>query len=88
MAVIKSNELFYARMRKMSEPYLYLGKTQGTSDAGDRVILISPFMYGNRVLYLRIDGSVRDNRTFDDKAGEEQFKEVLRDGHWPKNQTN
>lgn len=78
-------EVFYARMGKMREPYWYLGKGRSTSDPGQTVILVSPFSHNGRVAYLRVDGSRRDKMLSDDKRGEEQFQDLIRDGVWPEN---
>jgi hypothetical protein len=75
-------EVFYATMGKMREPYWYLGKGRSSSDLGQTVILVSPFFHHGRVTYLRVDGSKRDKILFDDKRGEEQFQDLIREGLW------
>lgn len=65
------------------EPFLYLGKGRSASDPGEQAFLVSPFLSNNRVAYLRMNGSSRYVRIFDDKRGEEQFQDLLSNGLWP-----
>ena len=77
-------EVLYARMGQMREPYLYFGKGLSTSQRGDHVILASPFLYNDRIGYLRIDGSARDEKFSGGRRGEDQFQQMIREGVWPK----
>jgi hypothetical protein len=48
------------------------------------VILASPFLYNDRIGYLRIDGSARDEKFSGGRRGEDQFQQMIREGVWPK----
>lgn len=81
-------EIFYASKRKTREPFLYFGKGLSTSENGGKVILMSPFLYEDRVAFLRVDGSARSERVPPDQRAEEKFKDLIRDGFWPERKVN
>ncbi len=81
-------EIFYATMRKTKEPFLYFGKGLSTSENGGKVILVSPFLYEDRLVYLRVDGSARSERVPPDRRAEEKFEDLIRDGFWPERKVN
>jgi hypothetical protein len=80
-----SRENLYAHKRKLTEPYLYFGKGLSTSDQGDRVLLVSPFLHDDRIVYLCIDGSTKEEIFSQSKHGEDQFRQMIQEGHWPTN---
>ena len=79
-----SRETLYARKGKMREPYLYFGKGASNSEKGDRVLLVSPFLHDDRIVYLSIDGSTKEERSTQDKRGEDEFRQMIQEGIWPK----
>ena len=81
-------EIFYATKRKTREPFLYFGKGLSTSENGGKVILMSPFLYDDRVAFLRVDGSARSERVPPDRRSEEKFEDLIRDGFWPERKVN
>ncbi len=70
----------------LREPFMYLGKGRSTSDAAETVLLVSPFVQNDRVAYLRVDGSRRDEMLPANKRGDEKFQDMIREGIWPKNE--
>ncbi len=74
----------YVENQKKLEPIQYFGKGKSTSDDGSQALLGVPFLYHGRVIYLCIDGSVKQEGIRDGREGIEQYRTFLQTGRWLK----